>query len=158
MAEAVGACALVVVAYLATRSRPGTLAPIKYPPTPGSIRRHDGTGRVWDNGAFVSPPPLPEPTPDPEPDPAPSTDDGDVVALRLDLMEARLNAWLDTEYVSICARMHIEPTAVTRPAVMKKEKKHGTAPQARMRDDGLRDVGARPHRGRRRIRGGVRVA
>lgn len=160
MAEAVGACALVVVAYLATRPRPGTLAPVKYPPSPHSIRRHDGTGRVWDDGAFVSPPPLPEPTPEPEhePDPSPSTDDGDTASLRLDLMEARLLAWLDTEYVALCARMQIEPSAVTRPADVKprKGKKHGTAQEARRLP--VVGVDGGHHRGRRRVRGGVRVA
>lgn len=177
MTEAVGVCALAVVAYLATRPRPGTplwtLPPITYPPAPGSIRRHDGTGRMWDDGCFVVPPILPDvehawqpAQPDDTPGQlmpgeADTPPPIDAVALRLDFMEARLHAWLDAEYVSVCMRMQIEPVAVTRTAKRKQQhvkgKSHGTTQQARVPAED-RPGTAHPHRGRRRVRGGMRVA
>lgn len=194
MTEAVGACALAVVAYMAARPRVGaplwTLKAITYPPSPSldidptatrirhsgdrlPIRRHDGTGRSWDErDAFVPPPRLPDPLPDPGPGPEgphpepPSTEDGDAAALRIDIMAARLNAWLDTEYVALCERLHVEPVAVTHTVrhkpKSKKETGHGKEQHGSTRQAGgllARTGGDRGnHRGRRRVRGGVRVA
>lgn len=183
MAEAVGACALVVVAYLASRPRRAvplwSVKPVLYTATPAAtldidpvrdrirrrgdrlpIRRHDGSDSVYeeDADAFVAPlPPLPT---EPEPEPEPDTSTGDAVALALDAIQARLHVALDAQYVAFCAALQVPvavPSTANRKARKgkKKENPDGRAQEARRLPE--RDSRARA-RGRRRVRGGVRVA
>lgn len=192
MAETVGACALAVVAYLALRPRldaPQWMAkPVAFSMSPAAvldidpvadairrpgsrlpIRRHDGTGRIYDAevdvpDAFVAPlPPLPQPEPGPGPDgpiPEPaaplSTED---IAQALDAIQARLHVALDAEYVALCATLHVPvaaPITVKHKARKGKRTNDGTAQEARRMPE--RGTGSAPHRGRRRRRGGVRIA
>lgn len=184
MAEAVGACALVVVALLATRRRrPDPLwsvKPVAFTITPAvdidpvrdrirrvgdrlPIRRHDGSDTVYDQDddvrALVPPPrPLPEPAPEPEPEPDPTPSTEDDVARALDAIQARLHLALDAQYVAFCAVLQVPvavPSTAKRKASKGKRKDHGRTAQ----EVGLRDVhrSGGNHRGRRRRRGGVRV-
>lgn len=180
MAEAVGACALAVVAYLVARPRldaPLWMArPVAFTMTPAAvididpvrtrirrrgdrlpIRKHDGSDRTYDDGdAFVMPPRLPDA--EPEPDPSPSTEDADAVALYLDQIQARLHLALDAQYVAFCAALQVSVTApltVKHKAHKGKDNSHGrNTPQGRMPE---RDAGGARRRGRRNRRGGVRV-
>lgn len=189
MAEAVGVCALAVVAFLVTRPRldvPSWMAkPVAFSMSPAAvididpvadairrpgsrlpIRRHDGTGRIYDPevdvAAFVAPlPPLPQPEPGPGPEgPIPehaaplSTED---IAQALDAIQARLHVALDAQYVAFCATLHVPvaaPITVKPKARKGKRTNDGTAQEARMSGPA---TGSAPHRGRRRVRGGVRV-
>lgn len=184
MAETVGACALAVVAYLALRPRRVTpmwsVKPVTFTETPAAmldpvrdrirmpgdclpIRKHDGSDTTYEQDG-TSVPPLPAL---PEHDPSPSTDDADAVALYLDEIQARLHLALDARYVAFCATLQVPvaaPLTVKHKARKGKRKNDGTAQDGTAQKEAVRrvDGGPRPavhaQRGRRRVRGGVRVA
>ncbi len=173
--ETVGACALVMVAYMATRPRRSVpqwmAAPVAFSATPAvdvvrtrirhvgdrlPVRKHDGSGRTYGDRDVVMPPRLPDPTPDL--DPLPSIVDGDEISRYLDEVQARLHVALDAEYVALCAALQV-PVAVpntVKPKARKGKRNHGAAQEAR-RLPGNDAGGSRPHRGSRRVRGGVKV-